>query len=114
MNSDDTNLSPLLSVRDLCVETVSRDIASPILKSVSFDVYPSETLCIVGESGSGKSVTAFSIMGLLPPDALRRTRGSILLNGHDLATCRYGEILAMRATTVSMVFQEPMTADRKG
>ncbi|MFA5520794.1 MAG: ABC transporter ATP-binding protein [Castellaniella sp.] len=100
----------VLSVRDLCVETVSRSDPRPILKSVSFDVYAAETLCIVGESGSGKSVTAFSVMGLLPPDALRRSGGRILLNGRDLSTARPGEILALRATTMSMVFQEPMTA----
>ncbi len=100
----------VLCVRDLCVETVSRSDPKPILKSVSFDVRAAETLCIVGESGSGKSVTAFSIMGLLPPDALRRTGGQILLNGRDLSLAKPGEILALRATTMSMVFQEPMTA----
>lgn len=110
MNLSNTTKLPLLSVRDLSVETVSRHDPKPILQSVSFDVYPAETLCIVGESGSGKSVTAFSIMGLLPPDALQRTGGSIQLQGRDLASCRYGEILALRATTMSMVFQEPMTA----
>lgn len=102
--------APVLSVRNLCVETVSRSDPKPILKSVSFDVYPAETLCIVGESGSGKSVTAFSVMGLLPADALHRTSGEILLNGRNLAETRYGDILALRATTMSMVFQEPMTA----
>ena len=100
----------VLAVRNLGVQTVSRSDPKPILQSVSFDVYPMETLCIVGESGSGKSVTAFSIMGLLPPDALRQTAGTVLLNGRNLAESAYGDILALRATTMSMVFQEPMTA----
>ncbi len=100
----------LLSVRNLSVETVSRSAPRPILKSVSFEVREAEVLCIVGESGSGKSVTVFSIMGLLPPDSLRRTGGTILLNGRDLVTLPYTDILALRATTLSMVFQEPMTA----
>ncbi len=110
MNSTTNNADVVLSVRDLCVETVSKSDPKPILKSVSFDVYASETLCIVGESGSGKSVTAFAIMGLLPPDALRITGGTISLNNKNLADSSYGEILALRATTMSMVFQEPMTA----
>ncbi|MER1968427.1 ABC transporter ATP-binding protein [Castellaniella sp. GW247-6E4] len=100
----------VLSVRDLNVETVSASDPRAILQSVSFDVHESETLCIVGESGSGKSVTVFSIMGLLPPDSLRLTSGTILLNGRDLASVPYTDILALRATTMSMVFQEPMTA----
>lgn len=107
MSTPDT---PVLSVRGLCVQTVSRSDPKPILDAVSFDVYPAETLCIVGESGSGKSVTAFSVMGLLPPDALQRTAGTILLNGQDLTQMQYSDILALRATTMSMVFQEPMTA----
>ena len=105
-----TQSEVILTVRDLCVDTVSRTDPKKILESVSFDVVASETLCIVGESGSGKSVTAFSIMRLLPPDALKTTGGSIILNNKNLAQCSYGEILALRATTMSMVFQEPMTA----
>lgn len=110
MKRPDEHGDVVLSVSDLCVETTSLTDPRPILQSVSFDVRSSETLCIVGESGSGKSVTALSIMGLLPPDSLRRTAGTISLNGKDLSDSGRGEILALRATTMSMVFQEPMTA----
>jgi peptide/nickel transport system ATP-binding protein len=101
---------PILSVRDLRVVTASRSNPRTVVEAVTFDVMPGETLCIVGESGSGKSVTAFSVMGLLPPDALRIAGGAVTLEGRNLAEVRYGEILALRATTMSMVFQEPMTA----
>ena len=108
--AEEKKVQPLLEIRNLKTYFYTEDGVVRAVDGVDIEVYPGEVLGIVGESGSGKSVTAFSIMGLLPPDALRRTQGSIMLNGRDLATCRYGEILAMRATTMSMVFQEPMTA----
>lgn len=100
----------VLSVRDLIVRTVSRSHPKIILDSVGLDVYRGETLCIIGESGSGKSVTAFSIMRLLPRDALEMTGGRIELNGKDISQCSHKEILSLRGTAMSMVFQEPMTA----
>jgi peptide/nickel transport system ATP-binding protein len=64
----------------------------------------------VGESGSGKSVTSFSVMGLLAPDALKACAGRILLDGEDVLAASPGRMRELRATRMSMVFQEPMTA----
>ena len=74
-----------------------------------FEIAPRETVAIVGESGSGKSVTALSIMRLLPP-ANSRVQGEVLLEGRDLLRLAEGEMRKVRGDQVSMIFQEPMTA----
>src|SRR5690606_35344545 len=99
----------VLSVKDLCIETVAKD-PKQLVNRLSFDVFAGETLCIVGESGSGKSLTSFSIMGLLPRDTLRISNGKISLLGKDLVGLSKEEILPLPASTMSMFFQEPMTA----
>jgi peptide/nickel transport system ATP-binding protein len=76
---------------------------------VSFSVSRGEILCLVGESGSGKSVIAQSVMGLLPA-TLPVTAGSIVLEGEDLARAPQRRLRDLRATRMSMIFQEPMTA----
>ena len=76
---------------------------------VSFDVGRGEILCLVGESGSGKSVIAQSVMGLLP-NTLPVTGGAIRLDGEDLTRATPGRLRQLRATRMSMIFQEPMTA----
>ncbi|OWT76876.1 MULTISPECIES: ABC transporter ATP-binding protein [unclassified Achromobacter] len=81
-----------------------------VVQDISFDIHAGETLCVVGESGSGKSVTSFAVMGLLAPDALRPCAGRILLDGEDILTCSPERLRELRATRMSMVFQEPMTA----
>ncbi|NGM87969.1 ABC transporter ATP-binding protein [Parapusillimonas sp. SGNA-6] len=108
-NTQAAQADTVLSVRNLSIATVS---AHPkvLVDAVSFDVRAGETLCIVGESGSGKSLTSFSIMGLLPPQALRVTSGEVLLAGQDLLRLTHRQILDFRASSMSMVFQEPMTA----
>ena len=80
------------------------------LEDVSFTVGPGEIVCVVGESGSGKSVTAHSIMGLLPPGQLAPTSGRILLAGDDLLRKSRAELRALRGDRMAMIFQEPMTA----
>ena len=75
-----TATPPVLSVRDLKVSTMGRRPAE-ILKGISFDIHPGETLCLVGESGSGKSVTSLVTMDLLPRGELEVTSGTAALNG---------------------------------
>ncbi len=79
------------------------------LQDVSFDLLRGETLALVGESGSGKSLTALSIMGLLPPGA-NVTAGQVLLGGDDLVHKTRDELVHMRGRRIAMVFQEPMTS----
>ena len=96
----------LLSVRDLSVEFGRRRV--PALTGVSFDLSPGQRLGIIGESGSGKTVTALAVMGLLPENA--RVSGSIRLNDQELIGRPERELARLRGSTMSMVFQEPMTA----
>jgi peptide/nickel transport system ATP-binding protein len=81
-----------------------------ILDGVSIKVDKGETLCVVGESGSGKSVTSLTTMGLLPKNALHPVGGSIRLVGEELLTATDRRLRQLRATTMAMIFQEPMTA----
>jgi ABC-type glutathione transport system ATPase component len=99
----------ILQVEDLAVET-SGAPALPILKGISFSIGAGETLCLVGESGSGKSVTALSIMGLLPKGELRANSGRILLGGEDMLAASANRMRELRASRMAMIFQEPMTA----
>jgi peptide/nickel transport system ATP-binding protein len=80
-----------------------------ILHDVSFSISAGQTLAIVGESGSGKSVTALSIMRLLP-GAKSRVQGSITLGGRELTTLPIEEMRAVRGNEIAMIFQEPMTS----
>ncbi|SSW72141.1 Glutathione import ATP-binding protein GsiA [Achromobacter veterisilvae] len=109
MMATSTDSSPVLSVRDLRVQTCGRK-PTEILKGISFDIHPGETVCLVGESGSGKSVTSLVTMDLLPKDELEVTGGSVLLNGEDIITASGKRTRALRASTMAMIFQEPMTA----
>ena len=77
---------------------------------VSFDLAPRETLALVGESGCGKSVTALSIMGLVPVPQGRIGGGRILLEGRDLVGLREPALEKLRGDRVAMIFQEPMTS----
>src|SRR6202789_471204 len=81
-----------------------------IIDGVSLRVREGETLCLVGESGSGKSVTSLTVMGLLQKGSLAPTGGSIKLVGEELLGARDGRLRQLRATTMAMIFQEPMTA----
>ncbi|WP_139976515.1 MULTISPECIES: ABC transporter ATP-binding protein [Brucella/Ochrobactrum group] len=97
----------VLEVDDLAVALPA---GTPVLRGVSFDIRKGETVCLVGESGSGKSVTSLTAMGLLPQNALRVTGGAIRLDGQDLVQFSPADMKKMRATRISMIFQEPMTA----
>ena len=81
-----------------------------VVDRLSFDISAGETLCIAGESGSGKSMTALSIMRLLPQPMARIAGGSILLGGRDLAALGERDMRQVRGNDVAMIFQEPMTS----
>ena len=94
---------PLLRVRGLDVAFRSGGAWREVVKDLSFDLAPRETLAVVGESGSGKSVTALSIMRLLPP-LYSRYSGQIRLDGRDLLSCSPQEMRAIRGDRIAMIF----------
>jgi len=102
-------LNTLLKVENLSVETISKSPNS-ILDNVHFHVQAGETLAIVGESGSGKSMTALSILGLLPESSLRIASGEVLLEDRNLTNLSEGKLNEVRGKEIAMIFQEPMTS----
>lgn len=100
----------LLSVRELVTEFSTDEGTVRAVDGVSFDLPTGGTLGIVGESGCGKSVTALSIMGLLPQPNGRIASGEVVYEGEDLAMASEVRRQAIRGAEVSMIFQEPMTA----
>ena len=107
---DSTNTTPLLRVEGLRTQFRTRDGIVRAVDGVSFDVHPGETLAIVGESGCGKSVTAMSILRLLPMPPARIVAGSITFDGRDLLGLSEDEMRNVRGNLISMIFQEPMTS----
>ncbi|MDG2305372.1 MAG: ABC transporter ATP-binding protein [Candidatus Binatia bacterium] len=108
MNSEDTK--PLLQVQGLRTYFEVEGKRAWAVDGVSFDIYPSEVLGIVGESGCGKSVTALSIMRLIPDPPGRIAEGQIRFEGKDLLSLTYPEMRAIRGRHIGMIFQEPMTS----
>jgi len=105
-----TMTAPLLSVRDLSVAFHQGGKESLAVDRVSFDIMPGEVLALVGESGSGKSVTANSILKLLPYPAASHPSGQILFEGKDLLTLPMRDLRSVRGNDITMIFQEPMTS----
>ena len=104
------NPDNLIEVRDLAVEFVSGDQRQRVVEGVSFDIRKGETLALVGESGSGKSVTAHSILRLLPYPIASHPAGSISYAGQDLLQMSEAKLRGIRGNRIAMVFQEPMTS----
>ena len=100
----------LLHVRDLVTAFDTDDGQLTAVDGVSFDVRKGRTLGIVGESGCGKSVTALSIMRLLPQPMGKILGGEVLFDGRNLATVPAEDMRSIRGNRISMIFQEPMTA----
>ncbi|GAC1043569.1 ABC transporter ATP-binding protein [Rhizobium sp. No.120] len=100
---------PVLSVSNLTTSFLVDGEWRKVVKDISFDVMPGETVAIVGESGSGKSVTSLSIMRLLAR-ASSRIEGEVRLNGRDLLALPEAEMRKVRGKDVAMIFQEPMTS----
>jgi peptide/nickel transport system ATP-binding protein len=101
--------SPVLSVRDLSVALPGKHDRAYAVKDMNFDLMAGEILCIIGESGSGKSVTANTIMGLLP-DVMTIESGSIDFKGRALLEMPEHELRKLRGRAVSIIFQDPLSA----
>lgn len=101
----------LLSVKDLCVDFRTADGVFQAVKNVSFNIHKGQTTALVGESGSGKSVTALSVMQLLPyPRAQHPAGSSIVFDGQELIGRGESRMRPLRGHRISMIFQEPMTS----
>ncbi|MDG4883444.1 ABC transporter ATP-binding protein [Mesorhizobium sp. WSM4884] len=101
---------PLLSVRDLSVAFAQGGSQSTAVDRISFDIARGETLALVGESGSGKSVSALSVLKLLPYPAASHPSGKILFHGADLLDADERTLRGVRGNKITMIFQEPMTS----
>ncbi|MGE6605513.1 ABC transporter ATP-binding protein [Halomonas sp. NPDC076908] len=99
----------ILSVRNLTVDLPYGMERKYAVKDVSFDLPRGKILCVIGESGSGKSVTANTLMGLLPP-AIRVSSGQITFQGEDLLKASQKDLRKLRGRMVSMIFQDPLSA----
>ena len=100
----------LLSVEDLSVAFRQGQRSTLAVDRVSFEITKGETLALVGESGSGKSVTALSVMKLLPYPAAHHPSGSIRFKGRELLTMSERQIRQVRGNNITIIFQEPMTS----
>ncbi|MBK9235484.1 MAG: ABC transporter ATP-binding protein [Rhodoferax sp.] len=104
-------MTNLISVQDLRVSfRMSKTSTVEAVKGVSFDIPANSTVALVGESGSGKSVSAMSIVRLLPENAILGPSSKILYNGRDLLSAPIEEMRALRGRDISVVFQEPMSS----
>ncbi|MER2535373.1 MAG: ABC transporter ATP-binding protein [Rhizobiaceae bacterium] len=101
---------PLLSVRDLSVAFSQGGRVSTAVDHVSFDIAKGETVALVGESGSGKSVSALSVLKLLPYPPASHPSGKILFGGQDLLAMDENALRKVRGNRITMIFQEPMTS----
>lgn len=104
----DTPNTPLVTVEDLSVRFVNRDMDVSVVNGVSFSLNQGEVLCLLGESGSGKSVTMRSLMRLLPPSA--QLNGNVRVDGVDVLGLPRKQLRSIRGSLISMIFQEPLTA----
>ncbi|KJS52479.1 methionine ABC transporter ATP-binding protein, partial [Streptomyces rubellomurinus subsp. indigoferus] len=101
---------PLLDVRDLHVEFVTRDGVARAVNGVNYSVRAGETLAVLGESGSGKSVTAQAIMGILDMPPARIPRGEIRYRGQDMLKMGKDERRRIRGRKIAMIFQDALSA----
>ena len=102
--------APVLSIKNLHVLLPKGSERKYAVEALSYDLAPSEILCVVGESGSGKSLTARAIMGLLPAPYVEYEKGQIHFQGNDLTQVSESHLRQVRGGEISMIFQEPMTA----
>jgi peptide/nickel transport system ATP-binding protein len=103
-------MEPILAIDNLHTRFFTRDGVVRAIEGLSLTVQAGEVLGIVGESGCGKSVTALSVMRLIPPQSGRIVQGSVRFEGKDLAALDESEMRSIRGNQIAMVFQEPMTS----
>ena len=99
-----------VDVKDLSVDFRSSERSVQAVRNVSFSIEKGETVALVGESGSGKSVSALSILQLLPYPMASHPSGSIIVDGMEVVGAPHSEMRRIRGNKVSMIFQEPMTS----
>jgi peptide/nickel transport system ATP-binding protein len=107
VHGDGPSDAPVLAVADLSVDLKLGRSTFPVIRDVSFTVRPGEILGVVGESGSGKSLTALSVMRMLPA-AARLVDGTISYQGNDLLAMSDKQMSALRGDRIGMIFQDPM------
>jgi oligopeptide/dipeptide ABC transporter ATP-binding protein len=103
-------MDPLLSVRNLKVYFRGDEVVARALDGVSYEVRKGETVCLVGESGCGKTVSALTVLGLIPRPPGEIAGGEILFKGRNLLGLQEEELQEIRGNQIAMVFQEPMTS----
>src|SRR5882724_4967734 len=103
-------MQPLLELKNLSVAFDTERGAIVPVRDVSLSIFPGQTVALVGESGCGKSVTALSILRLIPQPPGRIAGGQVLLEGRDLLTLSEREMRSVRGKDIAMIFQEPMTS----
>src|SRR5689334_24284341 len=106
----DASNQPLLDIRDLSVEFHQPSGTSVAVDHISYEIKPGQCVALVGESGSGKSVSALSILKLLPYPSASHPSGSIRFRGSDLLRASENEMREIRGNDISIIFQEPMTS----
>jgi oligopeptide/dipeptide ABC transporter ATP-binding protein len=104
-----TSTEPLLSVQNLRTQIATENGIVTAVDGVSFDLHRDEVLAIVGESGCGKSMTALSILGLIPPRVSEITNGRVMFNGEDLTKVSKQRIRQVRGAEIAMIFQDALT-----
>ncbi len=102
--------TPLITITDLCVDFTVGDTVTHAVRGLSFDICSNETVALVGESGSGKSVTALSILKLLPYPAASHPAGSVKFEGQELLDADEKAMRKVRGNEISMIFQEPISS----
>ena len=100
----------LLQIKDLHTSFSVDGQTARAVDGVDFDIHAGEVLGLVGESGCGKSVTALSLLKLIPDPPGRIEKGSAIFKGRDLLSLTYDEMRVIRGREIAMIFQEPMTA----
>ena len=105
-----TTAEPLLSVNNLKTQFFTQDGVVKAVNGVSFQLMPGETLGIVGESGCGKSITAMSIMRLIPTPPGKIVDGQVVFQGKDILKMNDEQIRSIRGNDIAMIFQDPMTS----
>ena len=101
---------PLIDIRDLHTQFFTDDGLARAVDGVSYSLQRGETVGVVGESGCGKSVTALSVLRLIPNPPGRIVAGEILFEGNNLLDLSQAEMRRIRGNDISMIFQEPMTS----